>query len=106
MDKAVLVAEFEEAMVEVYRRALSEAKYKASRFLTMIHDEGGLATAKYLLHAPQVSEGYTALWERQRLDLTVEAVILNEPRWHPLFTSEELELCRVRLLKYGYGVSN
>lgn len=106
MDKAQLVTEFEEAMVEVYRRALSEANYKASRFLTMIQDEGGLATAKYLLHAPQVSEGYTALWERQRLDLTVEAVILHNPRWHPLFTSDELELCRNRLRDYGYRVSS
>jgi hypothetical protein len=105
MDKARLVADFEEAMVEVYRRALSEVQYKASRFLTMIHDEGGLATAKYLLHAPQVSEGYTALWQRQRLDLTVEAVILNNARWHPLFTSDELDLCRERLRDYGYPVS-
>ena len=49
-------------------------------------EAGRLATARYLIHAPQVSDGYTA-WERKRLDLTVEATTLNNPRWHPLFTN-------------------
>jgi hypothetical protein len=40
-----------------------------------------------------VSEGYTALWERGRLDLTVEALIHDNPQWHPLFTPEELAIC-------------
>ena len=52
----MLVSQFEEAMVDIYRRALSEAKYKASRFLSMVQEEGGLATARYLIHAPQVSD--------------------------------------------------
>jgi hypothetical protein len=30
-----------------------------------------------------VSEGCTALWERGRLDLTVEALIHDNPQWHP-----------------------
>lgn len=59
----------------------SEAGYKASRFLSMVTDQGGYETARTLLHASAVSEGYTALWERKRLDLTVEAMILN-PEWH------------------------
>jgi hypothetical protein len=94
MEKAKLVPEFEEAMVEIYRRALSEAKYKASRFLSMVQDDGGLATVRYLIHAPQVSDGNTALWERQRLDLTVEAMVLGSTKWHPLFTTESLRNAR------------
>jgi hypothetical protein len=105
MEKAGLVSEFDEAMVEIYRRALAEAKYKASRFLAMVQAEGGLATARYLINAPQVSEGYTALWERKRLDLTVEAIILSNAKWRPLFTSEELERCSERLKVYGYDFS-
>jgi hypothetical protein len=54
-----------------------------------------------LLHSITVSEGYTALWERGRLDLTVEALIL-EPQWHELFTEEEREIARKRLRDYGY----
>ena len=105
MEKAKLVSEFDEAMVEIYRRALSEANYKASRFLSMVQDDGGFATARYLIHAAQVSEGYAALWERKRLDLTVEAMVLSNTKWHPLFTTEELERCSGRLKEYGYEVS-
>ena len=50
----------------------------------------------------KVSEGYTALWERGRLDLTVEAVIHDNPKWHPLFTQEDLAICAKRLREYRY----
>jgi hypothetical protein len=49
-----------------------------------------------------VSEGYAALWERNRLDLTVEAVIYDNPKWHRLFTEEELTTCKRRLADYRY----
>lgn len=97
-----LVADFDEEMLGIYQRALSEARYKATRFLTMLHDHRGLETAKLLIHSQGVSEGYTALWVRQRLDLTVEAVIYDNSKWHPLFTAEELEICRKRLENYQY----
>ena len=63
---------FDGAMFDIYRRAKSEAKYNASLFLQMITTNGGLATAKTLTNAPKVSDGYTALYMRGRLDLTVE----------------------------------
>ncbi len=53
---------FNEAMLDVYRRAKSEADYNARIFVGMVVEHGGLATARYLLHEPNVSEGYTALW--------------------------------------------
>lgn len=86
----------------IFERALSDANYKATRFLHMLHEHGGLETARILLHSSTVSEGYTALWERGRLDLTVEAVIHDHPQWHPLFTAEELAICRKRLVEYQY----
>jgi hypothetical protein len=61
-----------------------------------------LETARILLHSTNVSEGYTALWERGRLDLTVEAVIHDNPKWHTLFTAEELAICSKRLKEYRY----
>jgi len=97
-----LIEEFDQAMHEVYRRASSEAHYKAARFLEMLEAHGGLETARMLLRAANVSTGYTALWERGRLDLTVEAVIHDNPKWHSLFTREELAICRSRLQEYGY----
>lgn len=98
----VLEAAFAQEMHGIYQRALSEAGYKATRFLHMLHDHGGLQTARMLIHASTVSEGYAALWERRRLDLTVEAMIHDNERWHPLFTPDELAICQRRLADYGY----
>jgi hypothetical protein len=89
------------AMMNIYHQARKEAGYNATRYLQMLHDQGGLRTAQTLLHASQVSEGYTALWERGRLDLTVEALVL-QPEWQEWFTDEERDIARQRLQDYGY----
>src|ERR1051326_6610496 len=94
--------EFHEAMVNIYRRAKAEAGYNATRFLTMVTETGRLSTARYLINATTVSEGYTALWERKRLDLTVEVLILDD-KWRPLFTDSEIEIAKRRLKDYGYS---
>jgi len=97
-----LASAFDEEMLRIYERALSEANYKATRFLQMLTEHRGLETAKILLHSTTVSDGYTALWQRRRLDLTVEAIIHDNPKWHPLFTPEELVTCTKRLTDYEY----
>src|SRR5215467_11261042 len=102
MSQQALEAEFAQEMYRIYQRALMEAHYKASKFLQMLHEHWGLVTAQILLHSAKVSDGYTALWARGRLDLTVEAVIQDNPKWHPLFTPEELAICARRLKDYGY----
>jgi len=96
-----LEREFHEAMMEVYTRALREARYNARRFRSMVAEHGGVETARYLLRAPTVSEGYTALWERMRLDLTVEYLIL-EPRWDELFSDEDRRIAIRRLRDYSF----
>jgi len=97
-----LEKQFDQAMLTIYRRAKSEAKYTASIFFNMLNERGGLPTAKYLINSNTPSEGYTRLYELGRLDLTVEAVVVEEPRWHSLFTTEELAKARKRLADYGY----
>ena len=67
----------------------------------MLYDHRGLQTARILLHASAVSDGYVALWERGRLDLTVEALVLEE-EWRPLFSNQGREIARKRLAEYGY----
>ena len=93
---------FDQAMFNIYRRAKDEAGYSATLFLGMLSDRGGLATAKTLINSPKPSDGYTALYERRRLDLTVEAMVLETPTWDELFTDEELARARDRLRQYGY----
>jgi hypothetical protein len=79
---------FDKAMFSVYERALHECGYNATRFLQMLNEHGGLQTARILLHSPGLQYGFEALWERGRLDLTVEALVLKSP-WNELFTEEE-----------------
>ncbi len=93
--------QFHQAMVQVYEAAKRETGYNATRFLQMVSEQGGLATAKQLLHAPHVSDGFTALWERGRLDLAVEAVVQRD-EFAALFDDDERELARDRLAQYGY----
>ena len=96
---------FNDAMLDVYRRAKAEANYNATRFLTMVTEQGGYDAAWTLIHASTVSDGYTALWDRGRLDLTVEAVIL-QPEWRDLFSDHEREIARRRLEGYGYNFTS
>lgn len=89
------------AMIELYQRAKDECDYNSIRFLNMVNEHGGLETARILLHSTGVSDGYTAMWERQRLDLTVEAIILK-PEWKELFSDDERKIAKTRLEQYGY----
>ena len=93
--------QFHGAMIDIYRRAKQELGYNATRFLGMVSEHGGLATAKILLAADGVSEGYVKLVENQRLDLSVEAVIL-EREWWPWFSDLERATAVRRLKKYEY----
>lgn len=94
---------FDAAMMDVFHRAHDEANYNATRYHQMLMEHGGLGTAQMLLNANTVSDGYTALWERGRLDLTVEAVILDHQEFHSLFSNEELDRARRRLQDYHYA---
>ena len=92
--------QFATAMWQLYRDA-KEIGYTASYFARMLDELGPLPTAKKLINDRTVSEGFTRLWELQRLDLAVEAVALRPP-FRPLFTRQELEACRQRLRDYGF----
>ena len=99
---ADIEAQFDVAMFNVYRQAKDEAGYNATIFLQMLTDRRGVRTAKALINAARPSDGYTALYERGRLDLTVEALVVEDERWQNLFTDEELARARKRLRDYRY----
>jgi hypothetical protein len=96
-----LERQFARAMRDIYERARAEAGYMANYFLRMLSELGPLETARRLLHSQRPSEGFTALWQRGRLDLTVESLVLR-PDFVDLFTDEDRDLARSRLSEYGY----
>lgn len=94
--------QFHSAMISIYQRALVECNYKATLFLRMVSEYGGLGAAKRLLHAPSIQYGFEKLWELGRLDLTMESLILKEP-WGQIFTEEELTIAKERLKALDYN---
>ncbi len=99
-----LKQKFTERMEQIYKDAASQIDYKANYFLRKVRKDKGVNAAKYYLRPDaDVTDGFRRLLDNDRLDLSVEAVVLNEPQWHPLFTPSELETARSRLAQYGYS---
>lgn len=100
-DEDRLMARFAAEMQNLVDRIRREAQYSAAHFLSMLADLGPLETARRLLRAPAVSDGFATLWERGRLDLTVEALVVD-PLFADLFSEQELVTARTRLEQFGY----
>lgn len=91
--------QFELAMRKIYTDSKA-AGYTPSAYQRMLDRDGAIETARKLVFARNPSEGFTKLWELKRLDLTVEALILQEP-WRHLFESEMLTAARRRLDQFN-----
>ena len=95
---------FHRAMLNIYDAA-AELGYRPSFFRQMVCQLGGVAAAKRLLSASTAQSGLTRLWELDRLDISMEALVVQE-RWKPLFTDAERQSARDRLNAYGYEPSS
>jgi hypothetical protein len=95
-----LEEQFHEEVLRAWREA-SELGYHANRLLERVHEHGALLTAHELLASPLEHEGLNRLWELERLDLSIEALVL-EPRFAPLFSDEERRHASTVLKRYGY----
>ena len=96
-----LEKQFYEACVELDKQCL-RIGVNASYFRQMLIKYGASNTVNMLIHNPGIQYGFTILWERKRLDLTVEALILKSP-WDKLFSDEEKAIARQRLRDHGYN---
>lgn len=70
--------------------------------MRMIKRRGEIETAQYLMEKGTPSKTFRDLKENGCLDLTVEAFVLDNPKWHPLFQKEVLAKTEKRLLDHGY----
>ena len=62
---------------------------------------GGVRTVQEILRKGRVSDGFDKLQKANRLDLTMEATIV-ESKYNELFTDEEVNSCHELLCEYGY----
>lgn len=97
-------SKFTLAMYALYEKIKRETGYSPTGFFDMLDKHKGEETARRLVHAPQHSDGYTKLWLMQpsRLDLTVEAVIVESLEWRQLLGEETVNRATKRLRDCGY----
>ncbi len=97
-----LINELHRAMLKIYDESKTIG-YTPSKFRQMVANEGGLQTAKKLIGSKQLSDGFAELAQLGRLDLTVEALVLQK-KYRPLFNEAELEIARERLVQLGFDI--
>jgi len=95
-----LEEQFHGAMIKIWE-AEKALDIHASIFKRMIDEYGGVEAAKRLLAKKEYQEGFTRLWREGRLDISMEALVIQE-RFRPLFTEDEIAESHRRLddLKY------
>ncbi len=76
--------------------------YNPIRFKEMLFEHKGRKAITLLIDGPKETSGYTRLYRAKKLKLSAEALVLERPRFHVLFTDAQLEKARRRLEKFGY----
>ncbi|MFF3244261.1 hypothetical protein ACFYWY_11120 [Streptomyces sp. NPDC002870] len=94
---------FHTDMVAGVDRLKREIGYNATRFAQMLGGLGGVAAARQLLRGHDASDGFTTLWEHDRLDVSVEAYVLL-PWYRGLFDEHHLETAMWRLTEHRFDV--
>lgn len=96
---------FERAMVRLYEQAFKELGYDAVYLMRMASNEGGVTTARTLVMSSLASDGFVYLWKHQRLDLTVEALVVQK-EFAPLFDVHVIARAEQRLREHGWTSVN
>jgi 5-methylcytosine-specific restriction protein A len=93
--------ELTQALFESYQRTGRELHRWAARFLQALRRRGGVQVAKRILGKPvgKITEGFQALLDAGRPELSVEAIAL-EPRFRHLFAPAELAIAKERLKRF------
>ena len=76
--------EFDDAVMNAVREG-AQLGYSASYYLQKRAEDGPMATAHRLLKDKQISYGLRKLKSLGRLDLSLEAILYNNPKFQELF---------------------
>ena len=91
-------------MEQKFTEAWAAARAKAEALgikMRPVAPEDALTTAKRTLSGSRLSDGFNALLGKNRLDLSLEALVIDK-RYTALFTDEEANEALNRLLEVGY----
>ena len=93
---------FHQEMINLYKQIIKSIKYKPTRLMDFINKYGGYeAAVKYISTESNVQD-FAVLWEKERLDLSVEALIASEA-YRSLFQEEIVAFCDRKLKEYSYA---
>ena len=95
-----LEEQFHTAMLTTYEEGTKRG-YFPTIFLQMLHEHGGVETAKRLLAVKEPQTGFYKLWELCLLHESMEAHVIQE-KYRPLFTEEEIQEANRRLEALDY----
>ena len=91
-------------MEEKFIAAWAAAREKAAALgvrMRPVEEADAMKTAHRNLSGSRLSDGFTALQGKGRLDLSLEALVIDK-RFTGLFTDEEANEALTRLLEAGY----
>jgi 5-methylcytosine-specific restriction protein A len=92
------------AFTEFLLQKAAEAEvlgYRPTLFKQMLQAQGGHASVRQLLAKGKPTDGFTRLWELNRLDLTVEALVV-ETKWRKFIDPVLVQQAERLLAKSGY----
>jgi hypothetical protein len=100
-----LVSRFHMAMLQISDDVTAACDgYRPTQFRRLVSEEGGLGAARVVLHGTKPSSDFKELFRCNRLELSMEVLVTQEP-WCQLFTQEELGQARKRLADVGFSNS-
>jgi hypothetical protein len=100
MDDEERVRRFEAAFHAAYEAWRSEVRYTWRRYKPMVRTYTAVGTVRRQVVKKGVSPGFRKLYEAGRLDLTMEALVL-QPDFAPLFDVPVQSAARQRLRDHG-----
>ena len=100
-----LVSRFHMAMLQISDDVTAACDgYRPTQFRRLVSEEGGLGAARFVLHGTKPSSDFKELFRCNRLELSMEVLVTQEP-WCQLFTQEELGQARKTLADVGFSNS-
>ena len=103
MENNLLQNKFNQEVFE----AVEESKkigYIPTRFIQMLQQANNNAVeVVQRLVIKEATSGLEKLWEKGRLELSMEAIMIK-PEYNELFSTEIVDVCKKKLKKFGYKI--